>query len=223
VPGGRLSGWDCCFSRRHARNVGAWADVSVAFSGPRGSVGRGPPGEVGGLRDFSQSDRGRQAPARPRASVAACTAALASGATATLAAMAVAGPGALLDWLGYVGNRRPDGYWANNTLPGAAARLFRDNNFVEPIAILPWLEPVAYVLGVGIVILTAFKARLDGDQDGRTARRGGSLRGGHAGLGPRPERPLAGEGRSPSAALAPIGGRYGVDLGFTILFCSEAY
>ena len=25
---------------------------------------------------------------------------------------------------------------------------------------LPWLEPVAYVLGVGIVILTAFKARL---------------------------------------------------------------
>jgi alpha-1,2-mannosyltransferase len=74
--------------------------------------------------------------------------------------MVVAGPGALLDWLGYVGNRRPDGYWDNNTLPGAAARLFRENEFVEPIAILPWLEPVAYVLGVGIVILTAFKARL---------------------------------------------------------------
>ena len=86
-------------------------------------------------------------------------AALASGATATLAAMVVAGPGALLDWLGYVGSRRPDGYWDNNTLPGAAARLFRENDFVEPIAILPWMEPVAYVLGIGIVILTAVKAR----------------------------------------------------------------
>jgi alpha-1,2-mannosyltransferase len=86
-------------------------------------------------------------------------AALAAGATATLAAMVVAGSGALLDWLGDVGNRRPDGYWDNNTLPGAAARLFRENEFVEPIAILPWLEPVAYVLGIGIVILTAFKAR----------------------------------------------------------------
>ena len=62
--------------------------------------------------------------------------------------------------MGYVGNRRPDGYWDNNTLPGAAARLFRENNFVEPIAILPWLEPVTYVLGVGIMILTVFKARL---------------------------------------------------------------
>lgn len=85
--------------------------------------------------------------------------ALASGAVATLAAMVVVGPRALLDWLGYVGNRRPDGYWDNNTLPGAAARLLRENDFVELIATLPWMEPVAYVLGIGIVILTAVKAR----------------------------------------------------------------
>jgi len=85
--------------------------------------------------------------------------ALLSGVMATLVAMVVAGPGALLDWLRYVSNRRPDGYWDNNTLPGAAARLFRENEFVEPIAYLPWVEPVAYVLGFGVVIFTAVKVR----------------------------------------------------------------
>lgn len=84
---------------------------------------------------------------------------LASGFAATLAAIVVAGPGALLDWLKYVGIRRPDGYWDNNTLPGAAVRLFEENDFVEPIATLPWMLPVAYVLGAGIVILTAITAR----------------------------------------------------------------
>jgi hypothetical protein len=84
--------------------------------------------------------------------------ALLSGMMATLVAMIVAGPGALLDWLGYVGKRRPYGYW-DNTLPRAAARLFRENDFVEPVAMLPWLEPVAYVLGIGVVIFTAFKVR----------------------------------------------------------------
>lgn len=58
-------------------------------------------------------------------------------------------------------SRRPDGYWDNNTLPGAAARLFRDNYFVEPIATLPWAEPMAYVLAVGIIILTALRVRHD--------------------------------------------------------------
>lgn len=82
-----------------------------------------------------------------------------AGAAATLVGMVVAGPGALLDWLRYVSGRRPDGYWDNNTLPGAAARLFRENDFVEPIIMLPWIEPVTYVLGVGILILTAVRAR----------------------------------------------------------------
>ena len=85
--------------------------------------------------------------------------ALLSGMMATFVTMIVAGPGALLDWLGYVGKRRPDGYWDNNTLPVAAARLFRENDFVEPVAMLPWLGPVAYVLGIGVVIFAAFKVR----------------------------------------------------------------
>ena len=71
----------------------------------------------------------------------------------------MAGPGSLLDWLSYVSKRRHDGYWDNNTLPGAAARLFGENNFVEPIAKLPWVEPAVYVLGIGIVLLTVFKVR----------------------------------------------------------------
>ncbi|MDX6379208.1 MAG: alpha,2-mannosyltransferase [Rubrobacteraceae bacterium] len=84
---------------------------------------------------------------------------LASGAAATLAAIVVAGPGSLLDWLSYVGKRRPDGYWDNNTLPGAAVRLFSENDFVNPIATLSWMVPVAYILGAGIVILTAIRVR----------------------------------------------------------------
>jgi alpha-1,2-mannosyltransferase len=88
---------------------------------------------------------------------ATLVAALVSGAAATLVGIVMAGPSALLGWLRYVGERRPDGYWDNNTLPGAAARLFRENDFVEPVVTLPWLEPVAYILGVGIVLLTAFR------------------------------------------------------------------
>ena len=88
-------------------------------------------------------------------------AALASGAAATLVGVVVAGPRAFVDWVAYVSSRQPDGYWDNNTLPGAAARLFGDNHFVEPIATLPWAEPVAYVLGVGIIVLTALRVRRD--------------------------------------------------------------
>ena len=86
-------------------------------------------------------------------------AALVTGAAATLVGVVVAGPSSLLEWLRYVGNRRPDGYWDNNTLPGAAARLFGENDFVEPIAALPWMVPVTYALGIGLVLLTSFKIR----------------------------------------------------------------
>ena len=88
-------------------------------------------------------------------------AALASGAAATLVGVVVAGPRALVDWVTSVSGRQPDGYWDNNTLPGAAARLFGDNDFVEPIATLPWVEPVAYALAVGLVVLTALRVRHD--------------------------------------------------------------
>jgi alpha-1,2-mannosyltransferase len=88
-------------------------------------------------------------------------AALASGAAATLVGVVVAGPGALIDWLTYVSSRQPDGSWFNNTIPGAAARLFRDNFLVEPLARLPWAEPLAYGIAVGIIILTAWWVRHD--------------------------------------------------------------
>jgi alpha-1,2-mannosyltransferase len=86
---------------------------------------------------------------------------LGSGIAATLVGVVVAGPGAFIEWVAYVSSRQPDGYWDNNTLPAAAARLFRDNYFVEPIAILPWAEPVAYVLAIGVIILTALWVRHD--------------------------------------------------------------
>ena len=91
----------------------------------------------------------------------AFAAAAASGAAATLVGVVVAGPRSLVDWVAYVSSRQPDGYWDNNTLPAAAARLFRDNYFVEPVATLPWAEPVAYVLAIGIIVLTAVRVRYD--------------------------------------------------------------
>ena len=88
-------------------------------------------------------------------------AALASGAAATLVGVVVAGPGTLIDWLTYVSSRQPNGWVDINTIPGAAARLFRDNDWVEPLARLPWAEPLAYVIAVGIIILTALWVRHD--------------------------------------------------------------
>jgi alpha-1,2-mannosyltransferase len=86
-------------------------------------------------------------------------AALASGAAATLIGLVVAGQDAFVNWLAYVSSRQPDGYWDNHTLPGATARLFRENEFVEPVAMLPWVEPLAYVLGIAIIGLTALRVR----------------------------------------------------------------
>jgi len=88
-------------------------------------------------------------------------AALAAGAAATLVGMLVTGPGALLGWFRFVASRHPDGNWDNNTLPAAAARLFRDNEFVEPVARLPWVESAAYVLAIGLIVLTALWLRRD--------------------------------------------------------------
>jgi alpha-1,2-mannosyltransferase len=84
-----------------------------------------------------------------------------TGAAASLAAEIVAGPGATLDWLSYVSSRRPDGFWDNNTIPGAATRIFAENDWVEPIATVPWALPVAYLVAIGVIILTAVAAHRD--------------------------------------------------------------
>ena len=81
-------------------------------------------------------------------------AALASGAAATLVGVVVMGPGATLDWLRLLSGRSPSPYWDNASLPGAAARLFTENEFSAHIATLQWTIPVAYVLGIGAIAIT---------------------------------------------------------------------
>ncbi|MCA1687125.1 MAG: DUF2029 domain-containing protein [Actinobacteria bacterium] len=85
-------------------------------------------------------------------------AALVSGAAATLAAAVVVGPGATLDWLGLLSDRSPSPYWDNASLPGAAARLFTENEFAQHVAISPWTILVAYALGIGAIAITAARA-----------------------------------------------------------------
>lgn len=84
-----------------------------------------------------------------------------TGAASSLVAEIVAGPGATLDWLSYVSSRRPDGFWDNNTIPGAATRIFAENDWVEPIATVPWALPVAYLVAIEVIILTAVAAHRD--------------------------------------------------------------
>jgi alpha-1,2-mannosyltransferase len=89
---------------------------------------------------------------------------LASIMTATLVGVVIAGPAAMLDWLRVLDSERLNGFWDNASLPAAAARLFRENEFVAPIATLPWwIEPATYALGVGIIILTILKIRQDSE------------------------------------------------------------
>jgi alpha-1,2-mannosyltransferase len=85
-------------------------------------------------------------------------AALASGAVATLVAAVVVGPGATLDWLRLLSDQAPSPYWDNASIPGAAARLFTENEFAAHIATLPWTIPVAYALGIGVIAITAARA-----------------------------------------------------------------
>lgn len=88
-------------------------------------------------------------------------ASIASGAAVILAGTIVVGLGMTLDWLRFVATRGIDEVWTNASLPGQADRLFRENEFAEPIAVLPWMVPAALVLGIGLVLLTAAKARRD--------------------------------------------------------------
>lgn len=89
----------------------------------------------------------------------ALSAALVSGAAATLLGAVVVGPRATLDWLGLLSGSPLSPYWDNASLPSAVARLFTENKFAEPIAILPWLVPVAYVIGAGAILFTAWRVR----------------------------------------------------------------
>jgi alpha-1,2-mannosyltransferase len=89
----------------------------------------------------------------------ALVAALVSAAAATLVGVIVVGPDATLEWLRLLFDSPLSPYWDNASLPAAAARLFTDNEFARPIATLPWMVPVAYLLGIGVVVFTAAKIR----------------------------------------------------------------
>ena len=89
----------------------------------------------------------------------ALVAALASAAAATLVGAVVVGPGATIDWLRLLSDDTSNPFWDNASLSSAAARLFTENEAARPIATLPWLVPVSYVLGIGAIVLTAASVR----------------------------------------------------------------
>jgi alpha-1,2-mannosyltransferase len=86
-------------------------------------------------------------------------AALVAGAAATLIGLVALGPGATLDWIRLVLSDPLSTYWDNASLPSAAARLFTPNEFARPLAVLPPAVPLAYLLGIAVVFLTAARAR----------------------------------------------------------------
>jgi len=86
-------------------------------------------------------------------------AALVSGAILTLVSLIVLGPGATLDYIGVLRDQPVSPYWDNASLPAAAARLFTENSYARNIATLPWTVPVGYALGIGAIILSAWRVR----------------------------------------------------------------
>jgi alpha-1,2-mannosyltransferase/arabinofuranan 3-O-arabinosyltransferase len=86
-------------------------------------------------------------------------AALVSGAVATLVGVLVLGAGATLDYIRVLREQPVSTYWDNASLPSAAARLFTENPYAQNVATLPWMVPVAYVLGIGAIVLTAMRVR----------------------------------------------------------------
>jgi hypothetical protein len=54
-------------------------------------------------------------------------------------------------------------YWDNASIPAAAARLFTEHEFGEPLAIWPAAVPLATVVAVGLLALTAYRVRRGGE------------------------------------------------------------
>lgn len=89
----------------------------------------------------------------------ALAAALGSGAVATAIGAIVVGPGATIDWLRLLSDDTVNAFWDNASLSSAAARLFTENEFGQQIAILPWMVPFAYVVGIAALLFTAVSVR----------------------------------------------------------------
>jgi len=89
----------------------------------------------------------------------ALTAALGSGAAATLVGVIVLGPGATLDYIGVLRGQPVSTIWTNASLPAAAARLFTENPVAPNVATLPWMVPVGYALGIAAIAFSAVRVR----------------------------------------------------------------
>ena len=91
----------------------------------------------------------------------AAVAAVVSGGAATLVGVVALGPGATLEWLRLLREEPLSPYWDNASLPAAAARLFAENEFGRPLAELPWAVPLFGLLGLLLVLATAYAVRRD--------------------------------------------------------------
>jgi alpha-1,2-mannosyltransferase len=86
-------------------------------------------------------------------------AALVCGAAATVVGAIVVGPGATIDWLRLLSDDTVNAFWDNASLSSAAARLFTENEVGPHLATLPWMVPVAYVVGLAAIFFTAARVR----------------------------------------------------------------
>lgn len=101
-------------------------------------------------------------------------AAIVSGAAATLIGSLVLGPQATLEYVGIIRGVELEAFWDNASLPAAALRLFTENEFTQPLATWPWMLPVSYAIGIGLVVFTAYRVR-DGSEGGLWAMVAASL------------------------------------------------
>lgn len=88
-------------------------------------------------------------------------ASLVAGAAATLVGVIVLGPETTLEYARVLLDQPLNPYWDNASIPSTAARLFTQNEWAIPLAIAPLMVPVAYVLSLGVLALTALRARRD--------------------------------------------------------------
>ncbi len=156
-----------------SRDASAWADVQDRGSLPGSGLGDGSPRLAHHLWRRPRAGCGYKAHARFHGPVAACKARPGQrGQGRSNARLRVDGDARRLLCGGAEGNSRlaDGGVWtAARWIVGqrfptrAGARLFKENQFSEPIATMPWTEPLAYVVGIGAVILTAVKARLEAE------------------------------------------------------------
>ena len=99
---------------------------------------------------------------------------IASGAVATLAGVIAFGPGATLGYVRVILAVDLEAFWDNASLPSATLRLFTENEFTRPLADWPWMLPVAYIVGIGLVLFTAYRVR-NGAEGGLWAMTAASL------------------------------------------------